>query len=405
MPEAIRIDLLSPKLKENPYPVYDRLRSEAPVLRVLVGASPMWLITSYEHAVAMLKDGRLLKTRGESAANGSSAGAQQRPIERFFKHFILNMDPPAHTRLRAMGTRAFTPHFVENLRMRVQTIADDLLDAALGRGEMDLIRDYAEKLSLSVVMEMLGVPAGPRRGVVERLFRAVAALSRPLSDDAGRQIAPLINAFLVYMRSHIEQRRKDPANDLISALARVEGEGGRFTEDELTAMAILLVIAGHDTTASLIGNGALALLQHPDQRARLREDPSRLRPAIEEILRYDGPAEMTPPRYASEDVELGGVVIPKGETVCAVLTAANRDPAQFSEPNRLDIAREGNKHIAFGVGPHYCFGAHLARLEGQSALDTLFRRLPGLRRRDDARPLAWHPLLLVRGLKELPVVF
>jgi cytochrome P450 len=405
MAETHRLNLLSPEFKANPYPVYDRLREEAPANRVLVGSEPIWLVTRYEQAAAVVRDSRLRKSRRDAGPQDESGrGSQPEHIRRFFKRFILNIDPPSHTRLRSLGHKAFTPHFVESLRDRVQAIANSLLDAARDRGEMDVIKDYAERLSLGGIVEMLGVPSEDRQKS-QRWFQAVVALSRGVTAEGYAKIAPLLEAFLEYIRALVEQRRSRPEGDLLSALVHVEEEGGGLTEDELLAMVILLVIAGYDTTTSLIGNGTLALLEHPLERERLRSDPSQIKPAIEEILRYDGPAEMTPLRYAAEDIEIAGVVIPKGEAVSAVLTAANRDPAHFPDPGRLDITRAGAKHIAFGGGIHYCFGAPLARLEGQIAINTLLQRMPSLRRREGSKPLEWHRLLFIRGLKQLPVLF
>jgi cytochrome P450 PksS len=286
------------------------------------------------------------------------------------------------------------------MRGRIEELADELLDAARRRGRIDLIRDYALPLPSTIIAEMLGVPAEDRHA----FHRASSALiSAASSSWAMVKAVPNAWSLLRYIRRIVRKRRADPRDDLVSALARAEEAGDRLSEDELLAMIFLLLVAGHETTVNLIGNGVLALLEHPDQMDRLRSDPALIRPAVEELLRYSCPVEMATERYASEDVTIAGATIPRGSMVFAVIASANRDDRQFADPDRLDLTREPNRHLAFGLGPHFCLGAPLARLEGQIAIDTLLRRAPGLRLAPPPDLPRWRPGLLLRGLESLPV--
>jgi cytochrome P450 PksS len=297
-------------------------------------------------------------------------------------------------------SQAFTPRLVEQLRPRVQALADRLLDRVRGRGHVDLIRAYALPLPTTVIAELLGVPAADRR----QFHRWSSALF-PASRWGLMLAIPNALALFHYLRRQVRRCRADPRSDLLSALARVEEAGDTLSEEELVAMASLLLVAGHETTVNLIGNGTLALLQHPDQLARLRGDPSLLPMAVEELLRYASPLESAMERYAREDVAVAGVTIPRGEMVGPVVASANRDERQFANPDRLDLTRDPNPHLAFGLGTHFCLGAALARLEGQIALGTLLRRFPDLRLAVPPRELRWRPGLVLRGLEALPVAF
>lgn len=405
MSQPPRVDLFDPAFKADPYPTYARLRSSAPVYRAaLPDGRGVWLITRYEDVLAVLKDHRFVKDwRG---ALTPEQLAQVPPIPEVMKPLSQNMldtDPPDHERLRALVSKAFTPRLIERLRPRVQAISDGLLDAVQDRGEMDLIDDYAFPLPITVIAELLGVPAEDRNNFREW---SDAAVSGNASQEYMEEILiPHMQAFTDYLRALFEEKRANPGDDLVSALVRAEEAGDRLSEDELLGMVFLLLVAGHETTVNLIGNGALALLQHPDQLRKLKEDPSLIKPAIEELLRYDGPVETSTERFAREDVEIGGQVIPRGEMVLVVLAAADHDPQRFSDPDELDITRTDNRHLAFGKGIHHCLGAPLARMEGQIAISTLLRRMPNLRLKGSPESLSWRTGMILRGLRGLPVEF
>ena len=405
MSQPPRVDLFDPSFKADPYPTYAKLRSSAPVYRAaLPDGRGVWLITRYDDVLAVLKDQRFVKDwRG---ALTPEQLAQVPPIPEVMKPLSQNMldtDPPDHERLRALVSKAFTPRLIERLRPRVQAISDGLLDAVQDRGEMDLINDYAFPLPITVIAELLGVPAEDRNNFREW---SDAAVSGNASQEYMEQILiPHMQAFTDYLRALFEEKRSNPKDDLVSALVRAEEAGDRLSEDELLGMVFLLLVAGHETTVNLIGNGVLALLQHPDQLRKLKEDPSLIKPAVEELLRYDGPVETSTERFAREDVEIGGQVIPRGEMVLVVLAAADHDPERFPDPDELDITRTDNRHLAFGKGIHHCLGAPLARMEGQIAISTLLRRMPNLRLKGSPESLSWRPGMILRGLRGLPVEF
>jgi cytochrome P450 PksS len=315
---------------------------------------------------------------------------------------MLSKDPPDHTRLRALVSQAFTPRLIEQMRDRIQTITDQLLDPVQALGRCDLIRDFALPLPSIVIAEMLGVPAADRHAF-HRWSNAL--MSAAHSTWHLLCAVPNILLFLRYLRKSIRKRRLDPQNDLVSALVQAEEAGVRLTEEELVAMFMLLLVAGHETTVNLIGNGMLALLEHPDQVDKLRRDPSLMRSAVEELLRFTSPVDLATERYTREDVTLRGITIPRGEMVVVALTSANRDERQFPNPDTLDLTREPNKHLSFGLGAHFCLGAPLARLEGQLAIHTVLRRLPNLRLSLAPSQLRWRRGLLLRGLEALPVAF
>lgn len=277
-----------------------------------------------------------------------------------------------------------------------------MLDQVQARGQMDLIDDYAFPLPIVVIAEMLGVPAADR----DR-FRAWsdAFVTPAVTPEGWVKAEQLLNEFVVYLGQVFAARRQQPRNDLITALIQAEDAGDKLNEEELYSMVVLLIVAGHETTVNLIGNGTLALLQHPDQLALLKANPALMPQAIEELLRYDGPVERATIRFAAEDVEVGGQLIRRGEAVGVVLYGANRDPSQFAAPDALDITREPNRHHAFGFGVHYCLGAPLARMEGQIGLATLLRRLPGLRLAAPVETLVWRFNPILRGLHHLPVAW
>ena len=405
MTQPPRVDLFDPAFKADPYPTYARLRSTDPIHRTaLPDGRGVWLITRYEDVFAVLKDGRFVKDWRKAMTPEQLA--QIPPIPDVLKPLSSNMldtDPPDHERLRALVSKAFTPRLIERMRGRVQAIADSLLDAVEDQRRMDLIDDYAFPLPITVIAELLGVPAEDRNSFREWSDAAVSGDSS--QDYVEKVLIPNMHAFLDYLRAMFDEKRENPREDLISALVQAEKAGDKLSEDELLGMVFLLLVAGHETTVNLIGNGMLALLQHPDQLQRLREDPALIKPAIEELLRYDGPVEAATERFASEDVPIGETVIPRGEMVLVVLAGADHDPERFPDPDALDITRADNKHLAFGKGIHHCLGAPLARMEGQIAISTLLGRMPNLRLKDSPESLVWRQGLILRGLKGFPVEF
>jgi cytochrome P450 PksS len=314
---------------------------------------------------------------------------------------MLDLDEPDHARLRALVHRAFAPHLVERLRDRVQALADRLLGEAAGAGRLDLVAGYALPIPATVIADLLGVPPADQHRFHRWTQRMVSA-----STPGDFLLAlPSLYRLARYVRTLIAARRAAPRDDLLTALVRAEEAGDRLSPDELLGMAVLLLVAGHETTVNLIAGGALALLQHPDQLERLRRDPSLLPAAVEELLRFTSPVELATERYAREPVEVAGATIPAGDLVLAVLGSANRDPRHFDRPDELDLARAPNRHLAFGQGAHYCLGAPLARLEGQIAFATLLRRLPHLRLAVPPGDLRWRRGLFLRGLQALPVTW
>jgi cytochrome P450 PksS len=394
-------DITSPAFKADPYPFYARLRDDAPVCAVpLPNRMTVWLVTRYDDVALVLRDERFAKDVANALTPEEAARLPRPPglFQPLTRH-MLNADPPDHTRLRALVQRAFTPGLVEGMRARVGVIAERLLDGIVGRPQVDLIRDYALPIPTTVIAEMLGVPAEDRH----RFHRWSRTILVSAASSWGLwKTLPSAWAFLRYIRRLIAARRAAPRDDLVSALVRAEEAGERLTADELASMVFLLLVAGHETTVNLIGNGTLALLEHPAELARLRADEGLIRPAVEEMLRFSSPVETATRRFAREDVGLAGATIPRGAVVLAVLASANRDGHQFPDPDRLDVGREPNKHLAFGLGAHYCLGAALARLEGQIAVQALLRRARVLRLAAPGR-LRWRGGLVVRGLEALPV--
>jgi cytochrome P450 len=403
----VALDLASPAFKANPYPFYARLRAEAPVWRVtLRDRRTAWLVTRYEDVARVLKDDTFAKDKlnamdPEQRAKTPWVPGFLKPLERN----MLDLDDPDHVRLRALVSKAFTPRLIERLRGRIEALCEELLDAMERewklKGRTDLVAGYALPLPATVIAELLGVPA-------EDHAKFHRWSNRLVSVSSGRDMLralPAALAFVRYLRNLVERRRADPEDDLITALIRAEEVGDKLSEDELLAMAFLLLVAGHETTVNLIASGTLALLEHPEQTEWLRRDPSLVKPAVEELLRYTSPVELATERYVREDAEIGGRRIPRGGLVLAVLGSANRDERHFEDPDVLDLARDPNRHLAFGRGGvHHCLGAPLARMEGQIALTALLRHFPGARLAMAPESLHWRRGLFLRGLEKLPLV-
>ncbi len=368
---------------------------------MLPGRKTAWLVTRYADADGVLKDKRFVKDRFNVADADAAAWMPWMPgFVRPLTRNMLDVDEPDHGRLRSLVSKAFTPRRIEQMRDRIEALADDLLTAAQTRQHLDLIRDFARPIPTTIIAEMLGVPIQDR-GKFTRWSSAI--VSADSSKWATMRAIPNLWLFIRYLRGLIRARRTDLRDDLLSALIEAEEAGQRLNEDELLAMVFLLLVAGHETTVNLVGNGALALWQHPDQLERLRDDPGLIQSAVEELLRYSGPLELATERYAREDLAIADVTIPRGSLVFAAIASANRDDRQFPEPNTLDITREPNKHLAFGQGAHFCLGASLARLEGQIAIGALVRRAVQWRPAVEPAALRWRRGLVLRGLRSLPV--
>jgi cytochrome P450 len=401
-PPGDAVNITSAQFKADPYPFYARLRAEAPVFRVtLPDRQTAWLVTRYDDVSRVLKDEGFAKDRRNAMT--SEQLARQPWIPDFVKPLMRNMldlDGVDHDRLRSLVQKAFTPRLVEQMRPRIQQLTEDLLAALQSRKQIDLIHDYALPLPTTVIAQMLGVPVQDRHRF-NRWSKTLFLISA--SRWGLLKAIPSVWQFMRYIRRLLAARRADPGDDLISALVQAEEGGERFGEDELLAMVMLLLVAGHETTVNLIGNGTLALLEHPDQMERLRSDPALIKPAVEELLRFHSPVEMATERFPRENTAVAGVTIPRGEMVLAVLASANRDEQQFVDPDKLDLSREPNRHLSFGLGVHFCLGAPLARLEGQLAINTLLRRTSHLQLAVPAAALRWRRGMVVRGLEALPL--
>lgn len=405
MRPAIEFDLASPRFKANPYPIYARLREEAPVCRTtltLGRRQSTWLVTRYDDVHTLLRDERLVK----NPVNAQTPAQRKKepwlpPFFRPLTRNMLDLDAPDHVRLRVLVQKAFTPRLVEQLRPRIETLTDDLLDAAGRAGRIELVGEYALPVPLTIIGELLGVPTGDQRKFHRWSSRIVAISS---ARDIVYAI-PAVWSFLRYMRKLIARRRAEPRDDLITALVQAEEAGETLSEDELLAMAFLLLTAGHETTVNLIASGTLALLQHPEQCERLRQDPALIKSAVEELVRFVSPVECATQRYAREDLTIAGVSIRQGEMVLGGIGSANRDSSCFTEPDTLDLARVPNRHLAFGLGAHYCLGAPLARLEARIAIASLLERWPNLRLGVQPDALRWRRNAFLRGLQALPLLF
>ena len=381
-----------PAVMADPYPYYRLMREQDPVHRN--ESVRAWFLTRHAEVSELLRDDRFSSDGTLSERYVEPPSGRARP-----RRSMLVVDPPDHTRLRNLVSKAFTPRMVEQLRPRIESITADLVDGLERRAEADLIGQFAYPLPVIVIAEMLGVPAQDRQRFQEWSAIAVRGLDPYLDSETQEAVFDARDAQLAYLRGIIAERRRAPAGDLITAMIAARETGDFLNEGELVAMCNLLLVAGHETTVNLIGNGTLALLRNPDQLDRLRRDPALARTAVEELLRYAAPVQWTG-RVALEELELGGRRIGVHQSVVGILAAANRDPAVFEEPERLDIARDPNPHVGLGRGIHFCLGAPLARLEAQVALPMLLERFPDLRLAGKPEP---RPTWNLRGLARLPV--
>jgi cytochrome P450 len=393
-------DPLSPEFIRDPYPHYERLRITDPM-----HLTPLGLFVASRHAEAslVLRDRRFGKDYVERTKRRYGPDIMQEPVFRSVRHWMLQQDPPDHTRLRGLVVKAFTARRVEDMRPRIQHIVDETLDRIAPQGHMDLIEDFAFRLPVTIICDMLGIPQEHREVFYTssrnggRLLEPVPLSPAEIAEaNAGNAMAQM------YFQQLFELRRRSPGDDLTTQLVQAEEDGSKLSNEELTANIILLFGAGHETTVNLIGNGLLALHRNPDQLALLKANPALITNAIEEFLRYDSSVQMTG-RVTLEDIDdLGGKRIPKGEGVLCLLGSANRDPAVYpDQPDRLDISRQNVRPLSFGGGIHFCLGAQLARIEAEVAIATLLRRLPDLRL-DDAENPEWRPTFVLRGLKTMP---
>ena len=383
-------------LLDHPYDVYRRLRDTAPVHRIAgPDGTPAWIVTRYDDVRAALADPRLSLDKRYATA-GTYKGFSLPPA---LDANLLNMDPPDHTRIRRLVGRAFTPRRIERLRGPIRRTADRLLDALGSHGTTDLIASYAAPLPITVICDLLGIPDEHRLDF--RVWTDTLVAPDPAAGPAAGKEA--VVAMLGFFTRLLADKRREPADDLLSDLIAVRDEGDRLSEDELMSLAFLILFAGYENTVQLIGNAVLALFHHPGQLAALREDPARLPAATEEFLRYEGPALLAIRRFPVEDVTIGGVTVPAGETVWVSPSAANRDPDRFPDPDRPDLARDASGHLALGHGIHYCLGAPLARAETEIALAALLERFPDLAL---AEPTPrWRNSLRARGLLALQVSY
>jgi len=399
----IPTEFSEPSFRADPYPVYALLRREAPVtcMKTAFGAES-WLLTRYEDVISALKDPRYSNDPKKQNTSGNVINAWWMPrVFTILENSMITSDDPVHKRLRNLVHMAFTPKRIEQIAGRIEQITQELLDKAGQKNEIDLIRDFALPLPLTVIMDLMGVPEKERMG----FYRAVSPF---LDSLAGHQFKILLqypnaNYLMRFFQKMIALRRADPQDDLITALVQAEQAGDRLNEDELLSMIFLLLLAGHETTVNLIGSGTLALLEHPTQMQLLHDDPGMIERAIEELLRYTSPLEHSTSRYAMEDVTLHGVTIPKNSTVLLVIASANRDETVFENADQLNLNRNPNRHVSFGLGIHFCLGAPLARLEGKIGINALIQRFPDMKLTIQPEQVAWRSAVAVRGVKSLPV--
>jgi cytochrome P450 len=392
---------LDEQFLQNPHELYGRLRAEQPVHEVILPRGiKVWLVTRYDDVHTVLTEPTISKDIVSAVPllerHTTAEEPQSYEAELALAGHMLNTDPPDHTRLRALVNKAFTNRRVEQLRGRVEQAADELLDAMADQDEVDLLPAYAFPLPTTVICQLLGVPDSDKDEFRDVSITMTSAAQHEEMADAAMRMA-------AYLTRLVESKRENPADDLLSALVNPSDDNERLTSAELQSTAFLLLVAGHETTVNLIGNGVAMLLRDPEQLAALRADPSLMPGTVDEILRHEGPLNIATYRYTTQPLQLGDVLIPAGEFVMVSLASANRDPAVFDDADRFDITRNANGHMAFGYGIHYCVGAQLARMEGEIAIGKLLDRFPKLAFARDPGELRWRPSTLMRGLETLPL--
>ena len=403
MNDPRKVNIYSAAHKRDPFPLYAFLRSEAPVFEVRVPVlKRAWLLTRYADVVACLQDSdRFVKDPRNAGLNSPKSVPWWTPASlRALSENMLDLDDPTHRRLRVLINKAFSRARIEQLRSRVEVLAEGLLDRMRAKSNPDVIEDFALPLPLTVISELLGLPEEDRT----RFRKWTNVFLSARSEFRMVLSLPSILALIRYLRHLVATRRRNPKDDLISALIAAEDGGERLSENELIAMLVLLIIAGHETTVNLIGSGTLALMENPREKERLLADFSLLGSAVEELLRFTAPVETATERYATQDIDMHATRIRRGDVIFPVIASANRDAQKFVEPDRLDVTRKPNPHLAFGDGVHFCVGSHLARMEAEIAFGCLLRRLPDLRLACPAHELQWRATPVVRGLRSLPVI-
>jgi cytochrome P450 len=399
---ALMFNPFIPEFREDPYPHYHAIREQDPIHWTFLS---VWLVTRYADVVAILRDPRFSadpRNWNGYARRYLRGDGEPGPLAKFHTKWLLGIDPPDHTRLRGLATRAFTPQAVERMRVRIQHLVDELFDRVEPTGAMDVIADLAYPLPLLVIADLLGVPREHCDRLKTWSFELNPSFDPLMPLDVFERVNQVVREMTEYFGDLIRRRREDPRDDLLSGLIAARDHDDRLSEEELLATCVLLFWAGHETTVNLLGNGILSLLRHPQALERLREDPSLVMPAVEEMLRFESPVQLTY-RMALQDVEIHRRTIRQGQQVILALGAANRDPAQFPDPDRFDIERRDNHHVAFSYGIHFCLGAALARVQAHVAIRALVSRLDALTLATGV--LEWNPNMLVRGLKALPVRF
>ncbi|HMC09345.1 MAG TPA: cytochrome P450 [Actinomycetota bacterium] len=398
--EPVFYNPLDPEVHADPYPQYRRLREEAPMLRGPLG---YWVVSRHADIAGVLRDPRFGVGMDEAALLQATLEGPGAATVAELSRWMLFRDPPDHTRLRSLVSKAFTPRALEALRPRIQQVVDDLIDGFEGREDVDLIAELALPLPVTMISELLGMPVEDQ-GQAREWAEAIAQVLDPIvTEEQATRADRAVRELAAYIAEAVGERRRRPGSDVLSRLIQARGDGpqgGRLSEAELISTVALLFGAGHETTRNLIGNGMLALLRHPAELERLRRDPGLTRSAVEELLRYDSPVQLMG-RGAREDAVVGGERVAAGEALMLLIGAANRDPAQFPDPDRLDVGRSDVKMLSFGGGIHFCLGAMLARTEGQIAIGTLLSRVRSLELATDA--LQWRSHITLRGLTALPV--
>lgn len=397
------INLASAQFKEDAYEIYKESRKKQPILFVnQVEIGKEWLITRYEDALPLLKDNRLKKDWTNVFSQDIKNMYLSVDNSDHLTTHMLNSDPPNHSRLRSLVQKAFTPKMIAQLDKRIERIADDLISDIERKGTLNLVDDYSFPLPIIVISEMLGIP---KEDQAKFRIWSHAVIASPETPEEIKETEKQLSEFITYLQYLVDIKRKEPKEDLVSALILAESEGHKLSARELYSMIMLLIVAGHETTVNLITNTVLALLENPNQLQLLKDNPKLIDSAIEEGLRYYSPVEVTTARWAAEPFQIHDRTIEKGDMVVIALASANRDETVFENPEVFDITRENNRHIAFGHGSHFCLGAPLARLEAKIAITTLFNRMPELQIKGNREEIKWKGNYLMRSLEELPLTF